>query len=402
MSWENYRDLYRKVLADIREAGMWKEERSIVTPQRPRVELLEPEAPAPKPALNFCANNYLGLADHPEVVEAACAALRERGFGMASVRFICGKQDLHERLEAALTRFLGTEDTVLFGSCFDANGALFEALIGPEDAILTDELNHASIIDGVRLSKAKRRIYKHSDMADLRAGLEEHREARVRLIVTDGVFSMHGDLARLPEICSLAGAHRALVVVDDSHATGVVGATGRGTPELFGVQGSVDLITSTLGKALGGGSGGFASGRAELVALLRQRGRPYLFSNSVPPAIVAGSLKALEILEREPERLEALRENTRFFRGALEERGFRLAPGDHPIVPIVLGDERATLYMAAELFRRGIYVVGFTYPVVPRGQARIRVQVTAAHTREDLERAVAAFEEIGRAAGAVA
>ena len=401
MSWQAYREHYLRVLEGIREAGTWKEERSIVTAQRPRLELLKDAAGGPHPVLNLCANNYLGLADHPEIIEAASRAMKDRGFGMASVRFICGKQDLHAELEQALSRFFDTEDTILFSSCFDANGALFEALLGKEDVILTDELNHASIIDGVRLCKAHRRIYKHSDMEDLRAGLEENSKAQVRLVVTDGVFSMHGDIAKLSEICDLAASHRALVVVDDSHATGVVGKTGRGTPELFGVQGSVDLITSTLGKAVGGGSGGFATGRSELVAMLRQRGRPYLFSNSLAPAIVGGSLKALEIIEREPERVQRLQANTRHFRDAMTQRGFQITPGEHPIVPIVLGEEQRTLYLAAELLRHGIFVVGFTYPVVPKGQARIRVQVSAAHTREDLDRAVSAFEEIGRQVGAI-
>jgi glycine C-acetyltransferase len=341
------------------------------------------------------------LSDHPEVVEAACAAMKARGFGMASVRFICGKQDLHEQLEGEISRFLGTADSILYSSCFDANGALFETLLGSEDAILTDELNHASIIDGVRLSKARRRIYRHSDMADLRAGLEETKDARVRLIATDGVFSMHGDYANLPEICSLAGSYRALVVVDDSHATGFVGSNGRGTPERSGVEASVDLITSTLGKALGGGSGGFASGRAELVTLLRQRSRPYLFSNSLAPPIAAGSLKAVEIARREPQRRERLWGNTKLFRSAMADLGFRMPAGDHPIVPVVLGDERRTTQMAAELYRRGIFVVGFTYPVVPKGQARVRVQISAAHEADDLQRAVAAFGEIGREVGAV-
>jgi glycine C-acetyltransferase len=393
MSWERYRDHYAQSLDDIRRAGTWKAETDIVSSQQSHIELRDAPDGPPRPALNFCANNYLGLANHPEIVEAACQAMRERGFGMASVRFICGKQDLHARLEEAITRFLRTGDTILYGSCFDANGALFEALLGPEDAILTDELNHASIIDGVRLCKARRRIVKHSDMGDLRSGLQETRDARVRLIVTDGVFSMHGDIAKLGEICSLADEHGALVVVDDSHATGVVGETGRGTPELFGVEDRVDLITSTMGKAIGGGSGGFTTGRAALVALLRQKSRPYLFSNSLAPAIVGGSLKALEIVEREPERIRCLRENTRYFRDGMAARGFRLAPGQHPIVPIVLGDEKRTHRMATALFERGIYVVGFSYPVVPKGQARIRVQVSAGHSREDLDRAMAAFEE---------
>jgi glycine C-acetyltransferase len=302
-------------------------------------------------------------------------------------------------VEAALARFLGVEAAILYSSCFDANAGLFETLLSAEDAILTDELNHASIIDGIRLAKARRRIFRHADMADLRAGLEEERRARVRLIVTDGVFSMHGDLARLDEICALADEHRALVVVDDSHATGVVGPGGKGTPARFGVSERVDLITSTLGKALGGGSGGFTAGREELVSLLRQRSRPYLFSNSVAPAILGAALKALEVIAREPERLERLRDNTAFFRREMAGAGFRIAPGEHPIVPIILGDERQTAALAEELGRRGIFVAAFTYPVVPRGQARIRVQVSAAHTREDLAEAVRAFAAAAAALG---
>ncbi len=396
---DTYRQHFTSVLNEIRAAGMWKRERLIITPQKPRLELSEEAVAAPRPSLNLCANNYLGLAGHPEVIEASCRAAREHGFGMASVRFICGTQDIHRQLEETISRFLGTDDTILYGSCFDANGGLFETLLGAEDVILTDELNHASIIDGVRLSKAKRRIIKHSDMTDLRAGLEEARGARIRLVVTDGVFSMHGDLAKLPEICTLAEEHRALVVVDDSHATGLVGPTGRGTPERFGVREEVDVITSTLGKALGGGSGGFASGRRELIALLRQRSRPYLFSNSVAPPIVGGALKAIEIVDREPERLERLRANTSFFREAMTAKGFSISQGEHPIVPILIGDEKLTVRMADDLFQRGVFVVGFTYPVVPRGQARIRVQLSAAHTREDLEHAVKRFAEAGSACG---
>ncbi len=381
-------------MKEIREAGTWKEERSIITPQRPHIEVVDGESGLPRPSLNLCANNYLGLADHPEVIDAACQAMREYGFGMASVRFICGTQDLHRKLEECISKFLGTGDTILYSSCFDANGGLFETLLGPADAILTDELNHASIIDGVRLARARRRIFKHADMSDLRLGLDETKDARIRLIVTDGVFSMQGDLANLPEICRLAGEKGALVVVDDSHATGFVGPGGRGTPEHFGVQSGVDIITSTLGKALGGGTGGFASGRAEIIALLRQRSRPYLFSNSIAPPIAGGALKALEIVQREPERLENLRRNTSFFREAMTQRGFSISPGGHPIVPIVLGDEKLTVRAARELRERGVFVVGFTYPVVPKGKARIRVQISAAHIREDLETAVRLFSEV--------
>lgn len=399
MGFENYRPLYASALREIREGGLWKEERALTAPQRPRTTVASAGSESPMGLLNLCANNYLGLADHPEVIEAATRALEERGFGMASVRFICGTQDLHLRLEEAISDLLRTEATILYTSCFDANGGLFETLLGPEDTILTDALNHASIIDGIRLSKARRRIYRHSDMGDLAAGLEETVGARVRLIVTDGVFSMHGDLARLPEICDLADRHGAMVVVDDSHATGCLGAGGRGTPEHFGVEGRVDAITSTLGKALGGGSGGFTTGRRELVELLRQRSRPYLFSNSIAPPVAAGALKAIELLQKEPGRLARLRENTAFFRQAMKDAGFRLAEGEHPIVPILLGDERKTVALAAEMQRRGVHVVGFTYPVVPRGEARIRVQVSAAHTRADLEQAVAAFQEAAASCG---
>jgi glycine C-acetyltransferase len=401
MAFDGSMEHFRRVLDEIRGGGMWKEERFLTTPQRPRLDLRPDRAAEPRPALNLCANNYLGLADHPEVIDAACRATRDHGFGMSSVRFICGTHELHRRLEDALSAFLGAEDTILYTSCFDANGGLFETVLGPEDVVLTDELNHASIIDGIRLSKARRRIFKHSDTDDLRAGLEEAAGARARLIATDGVFSMHGDLARLREICDLADAHRALVMVDDSHATGFIGKRGRGTPERFDVAGRVDVVTSTLGKALGGGVGGFTAGRREIIALLRQRSRPYLFSNSLPPGIAAGALKALEIVDREPERIERLRANTTFFREAIAARGFRIAPGDHPIVPIVLGEEKKTVEMAAELFRQGVFVVGFTYPVVPRGQARIRVQLSAAHEREDLERAVGLFAEVGKRLGLV-
>ena len=374
---------------------MWKGEQLITTPQRPRLEVTDDLSIEPHDALNLCANNYLGLADHPEVKEAACEAIRTHGFGMSSVRFICGTQDLHRRLEERLSAFLGVEDTILYSSCFDANAGLFETVLGPEDAIISDEFNHASIIDGIRLCKARRRVYRHADMKDLRAALDETGDAGRRMIVTDGVFSMHGDFAPLADICTLAEEYDAMVAVDDSHATGFVGPTGRGTPEASGVAAQVDVITSTSGKALGGASGGFTSGRGELVALLRQRSRPYLFSNSVAPAILGATLKVLELIDREPERLKTLSENTAFFRVAMTERGFTVTGGDHPIVPIVLGDEKRTVGMARELNKRGLFVVGFTYPVVPRGAARIRVQVSAAHTREDLRRAVDLFEEVG-------
>ena len=394
MSFEAYREHYRSVLDEIRASGMWKDERPITTPQRAAIEA-QPSAGQPaRPLLNLCANNYLGLADHPEIVGAARSAMERYGYGLASVRFICGTQDLHLELERAISAFLGTDDTILYSSCFDANAAVFETLLGPEDAVLSDALNHASIIDGIRLSKARRRILKHRDLEDYERGLEEMKDARVRLLVTDGVFSMHGDLAPLLDICELTEKHRALCVVDDSHALGVLGAGGRGTAEHYGCGEKVDLVTGTLGKALGGASGGFATGRAELVSLLRQRSRPYLFSNSVAPPMVAGALKALEIIDRQPERLERLRENTRYFRETLKARGFRVPEGVHPIVPIMLEDEKRTVEAASELYARGLYVVGFTYPVVPRGEARIRVQISAAHSREDLDRAVELISDV--------
>ena len=390
MSFETHRAHYAGILGRIRAEGMWKEEKALLGHQS-RLVALEDERGGRREVLNFCANNYLGLADHPEVIEAARRAMERYGFGMASVRFICGTQDLHRELESRIARFLGTEETILYSSCFDANGGLFETLLGEEDAVISDAFNHASIIDGVRLSKAKRKVYAHGDLAALEAALRECEGARVRLVATDGAFSMHGDLAPLAGICELAERHGAMVMVDDSHATGVIGPGGRGTPARFGVAERVDVVTSTLGKALGGGTGGFTTGRRELVALLRQRSRPYLFSNSVAPPIAGASLKALDILEREPDRLRRLEENARYFRAAMTERGFAIAPGEHPIVPIVLGDEGKTVAMAQRLRAEGIYVVGFTYPVVPKGQARIRVQLSAIHTREDLDRAIAAF-----------
>lgn len=396
MSFERYRSHYQGILREIREKGLWKEERPIATPQRAHIRARPRDDGDAREVLNLCANNYLGLADHPEVVEAAIETMREFGYGVASVRFICGTQDLHRRLEAKISEFLGAEDTVLYSSCFDANTALFETLLGADDAILSDALNHASIIDGIRLCKARRRIVQHGELDDWRRALDETRGANVRLAVTDGVFSMHGDLAPLDRLAPLAEEAGALLVVDDSHALGVLGRGGRGTPSHFGVEDRVDLVTGTLGKALGGASGGFIAGRAELVSLLRQRSRPYLFSNSLAPPMVGGALRAIEILEREPERLERLRENTRFFRDGLVAHGFRIGRGEHPIVPIILGDERLTVEVAAALWEKGLYVVGFTYPVVPKGEARIRVQVSAAHSREDLERAIGLFAEVAK------
>jgi glycine C-acetyltransferase len=380
------RDNLRTELDEIRAAGLFKAERVISTPQNAAVRVgSQPEV------LNFCANNYLGLADHPTLVAAATEALARWGFGMASVRFICGTQEPHKELEAKLSEFLSTEDTILYSSCFDANAGLFETLLGPDDAVISDELNHASVIDGIRLCKAKRLRYKNRDMADLERQLKESADARYRLIATDGVFSMDGYLAPLDEICELADAHDALVMVDDSHAVGFVGPTGRGTPELFGVADRVDVVTGTLGKALGGASGGYTTGRAEIVAMLRQRSRPYLFSNSVAPSIVGAALAALDLLSSSGELLERLRANTALFRSRMTEAGFDLLPGEHPIIPVMIGDAALAGRMADLLLEQGIYVIGFSYPVVPHGKARIRTQMSAAHSTDDVNRAVDAF-----------
>jgi glycine C-acetyltransferase len=376
-------------LEDIRDAGLEKPERVLATPQRARVRVRGGE----DEVLNMCANNYLGLADHPEVIAAAHAAIDRWGFGLASVRFICGTQELHKDLESALSTFLGTDDTILYSSCFDANGGLFEVLLGEEDAVISDELNHASIIDGIRLSKAKRFRYRNSDMEDLEAQLKEAGGARRRLIATDGVFSMDGFLADLPAICDLAERHDSMVMVDDSHAVGFMGPGGRGTHEHHGVMGRVDILTGTLGKAMGGASGGYVSGRRELVDLLRQRSRPYLFSNTVAPAVVGGSLKAIELLTASTELRDRLEQNTSFFRSEMVAAGLELLPGEHPIVPVMLGDAALAGRMAEAMLAKGVYVIGFSYPVVPKGKARIRAQVSAAHTREDLSFAVRAFAE---------
>ena len=381
----------RTELDEIQAAGRWKDERRIEGPQGARI------AVAGREVLNFCANNYLGLANDPRLVSAAQEGLGRWGFGLASVRFICGTQSIHKQLEAAITRFLGTEDTILYTSCFDANGGLFETLLGEGDVVISDALNHASIIDGIRLCRARRERYAHADMADLERLLTASGDARTRLIATDGVFSMDGDVAPLAAICDLADRHGALVMVDDSHATGFFGPTGRGTPEHCGVAGRVDVVTSTLGKALGGASGGFATGRREIVELLRQRSRPYLFSNTLPPALVCAGLACLDMLSKSTGLRDRLAANTRWFRRAMREAGFAIRPGEHPIVPIMLGDARLAQQVAADLLERNIYVVGFSYPVVPQGQARIRVQISAAHEETHLERAVAAFVEGGRA-----
>jgi len=382
-------------LDGIREAGLWKGERIVEGPQGARVPVAGHEV------LNFCANNYLGLADDPTLVRAAQDGLARWGLGLASVRFICGTQAIHKDLEAAIAGFLGMDDAVLYTSCFDANGGLFETLLDEPDVVISDALNHASIIDGVRLCRAQRQRYAHDDMDELERILKAASSARTRLIATDGVFSMDGDVAPLGPICDLAERHDALVMVDDSHATGFFGPTGRGTPEHCGVAGRVDIVTSTLGKALGGASGGFTAGRAEVVALLRQRSRPYLFSNTLPPALVCSALTGLSLLSGSTELRDRLAANTRWFRQAMTAAGFGLRPGEHPIVPIMLGDARLAHRMAADLFDEGIYVVGFSYPVVPRDTARIRVQVSAAHAPADLEHAVAAFVKVGRALGVI-
>ncbi|HET9896641.1 MAG TPA: glycine C-acetyltransferase [Streptosporangiaceae bacterium] len=373
-------------LGQIRADGLFKTERVIAGPQRATIVVADGT-----PVLNLCANNYLGLADDPRIIDAAKDALNRWGFGMASVRFICGTQDLHKQLEKKLSRFFGTDDTILYPSCFDANGGLFETILGEQDAVISDELNHASIIDGIRLCRAKRYRYKNRDMADLKAQLTAARHARRRLIATDGVFSMDGYVAPLREICDLAGKHDAMVMVDDSHAVGFVGRTGRGTPELHGVADRVDILTGTLGKALGGASGGYTSGRQEIIDLLRQRSRPYLFSNSVAPAVVGASLKVLDILDSSADLRERLRDNTMWFRERMTGLGFDILPGDHPIVPVMIGDAARAARLADLLLTKGVYVIGFSYPVVPLGKARIRTQVSAAHSTDDLERAATAF-----------
>ncbi len=384
-------------LAEIRNAGLEKQERVLMGPQGAVVSVLD------RDVLNLCANNYLGLADDPDIVSAAKEALDRWGYGMASVRFICGTQEVHKELEAALTDFLGTEDTILYSSCYDANGGIFEALLDERDAVISDALNHASIIDGIRLCKAQRLRYANRDMDELERHLKDSTGARFRMVVTDGVFSMDGYLAPLPEICELAERHDALVMVDDSHAVGFMGEHGRGTHEHHGVMGRIDAISGTLGKALGGASGGYVSGRKELVAILRQRSRPYLFSNSIPPSVAAASLKVLELIRSAGQLRQRLRENTTFFRSQMTTAGFDILPGDHPIVPVMVGDATVAARMAQVMLEKGVYVVSFSYPVVPQGKARIRTQVSAAHSKADLERAVKAFvetrQEIGKEIG---
>jgi glycine C-acetyltransferase len=385
---------FEEELAKIRDAGLWKGERIIESPQSSHIQV------GGKSVLNFCANNYLGLANNPGLIKAGKDGLEKWGLGLASVRFICGTQTIHKQLEASISDFLKTEDTILYSSCFDANGGLFETILGEQDAIISDALNHASIIDGIRLCKAARFRYTHNDMSDLERCLKEASpKARRMMIATDGVFSMDGDVALLREICDLADKYNALVMVDECHATGFFGPTGRGSVEACGVLGRVDVITSTLGKALGGSSGGFTTGRKEIIALLRQRSRPYLFSNSLAPVLTTASIACLELLKESTELVERLQENTRYFQQEVTKTGYTVRPGSHPIVPLMLGDARLASQIAEELLVEGIYVVGFSYPVVPQGQARIRVQISAAHTREDLDRALTAFAKVGKRHG---
>jgi glycine C-acetyltransferase len=387
-------------IQSIRDAGLFKAERIIMTPQGAEISVK-----GGKEVLNFCANNYLGLSSHSKVIEAAHKTLDKWGYGMSSVRFICGTQDIHKILEQKISEFLQTEDTILFAACFDANGGVFEPILGKEDAIITDQLNHASIIDGIRLCKAQRFIYAHGDMADLEEKLKETQSARYRLVATDGAFSMDGDIAKLDQICDLADKYDALVMIDDAHSTGFLGKTGRGTPEYRGVMGRVDIITGTLGKALGGASGGFISGRKELIELYRQRSRPYLFSNTLAPAVVGASIAVFDLLSETTELRDKLADNTKYFREKMTEAGFDITPGEHPIVPIMLGkfenDAKLSQDMAKDLLDEGIYVIGFYYPVVPRGQARIRVQLSAAHDRHHLDRAIEAFTKIGKKYGVI-
>ena len=387
-----------KTLEELESQGLYKEERVITSPQSAEIRVTTPGS---REVINFCANNYLGLSNHPEIVEAAAEMMKKRGYGLSSVRFICGTQDTHKELEAAVSRFLGTEDTILYAAAFDANGGVFEPLLGKEDAIISDELNHASIIDGVRLCKAARYRYKHGDMDSLREQLEAAKDARYRVIATDGVFSMDGDIAPLPEIVELAEEYDALTMVDDCHATGYIGETGRGTWEHFGLRGKIDIITTTFGKALGGASGGCTSGRKEIIEILRQRSRPYLFSNTLAPAIVGGTLKALELIETDRSLKEKLEANVRRFRGGVSEIGLDVLQGPTAIVPVMLYDEPTAVKMAEMLLEEGIYVIGFTYPVVPKGKARIGVQLSAAHTEEQIHRALKAFEKAAKALGLV-
>ena len=396
---EHAAKLYQSAIDDIAAAGLYKEERVLTTPQGAHIRTNENAGRGD--VLNFCANNYLGLSSHPRLVEAAKRSLDTYGFGLSSVRFICGTQTVHKDLERELSTFFGTDDTILYSSCFDANGGLFETLLGEEDAVISDALNHASIIDGIRLCKAERHRYPNGDMAALEATLKETAGKRLRLVATDGVFSMDGYLAKLDEICDLADRYGAMVMVDDSHATGFIGPTGRGTPEHFGVSSRVDIVTSTLGKALGGASGGFTTGRREAIALLRQRSRPYLFSNTLAPSIAATSVEVLKLLDADAGPRTQLMQNAKDFRDQMTEAGFKIKEGMHPIVPIMLGDAKLAKQTASALLGEGVYVIGFSYPVVPKGEARIRVQLSAAHSRTDVDSAVAAFRRVGKRLGIV-
>ena len=386
--------IYREQLDAIREAGTYKEERIITTPQRSRIDTTKAKA-----VVNMCANNYLGLSDNPELIAAAKASYDEWGFGLSSVRFICGTQEIHKQLEARIAKFVGMEDAILYSSCFDANGGLFETLLGPEDAVISDELNHASIIDGVRLCKAKRLRYHNNDMEDLKAKLEEAKDCRIKLIATDGVFSMDGYIANLKGICDLAEQYDALVMVDDSHAVGFMGEHGRGTAEHCGVMGRVDIITGTFGKALGGASGGYTAAKKEIIDLLRQRSRPYLFSNTLAPAICAATMKTIDLLEASTELRDRVHANANYFRREMEKLGFDLLPGEHPIVPIMLYDAKVAQEFANRMLDKGVYVTGFSYPVVPMGKARVRTQISAGHTKEDLDFAVKCFGEVKKEMG---
>jgi glycine C-acetyltransferase len=384
------REGFTTTLQEIKQAGLFKDERVILTPQGADIRVKDGEV------INFCANNYLGLSNHPKLVAAAKEGLDRYGYGMSSVRFICGTQDIHKTLEKEIASFLGTDDTILYSSCFDANGGLFETLLDAECAIISDALNHASVIDGIRLCKAERKVYQHGDMADLEARLKETQAAKIRMVATDGAFSMDGDLAKLDQICDLADKYDAMVMVDDSHCTGFIGKTGRGTPEHYGVQSRVDVVTSTMGKAMGGASGGFTSGRQALIDMLRQRSRPYLFSNTLAPAIVYTAIAAFRMLTETTELRDTLEANTKYFRSQMTAKGFDIRPGFHPIIPIMLGDAKLAHDIARDLLAEGIYVIGFSYPVVPKGQARIRVQISAAHTRAQLDKAIAAFAKVGK------
>jgi glycine C-acetyltransferase len=393
---ERVKEFFRNELVELQNADLYKEERFIRSPQAADIVVEYPAGAKPQQVINFCANNYLGLSSHPALVEAARKGLQERGYGMSSVRFICGTQDLHKELERKMSEFLAMEDTILYSSCFDANGGVFEALLGEEDALISDELNHASIIDGIRLCKAERHRYKHGDMKDLEHHLKQTQDRRFRMIVTDGAFSMDGVVAKLDEICSLAETYDAIVLVDDSHATGFIGKTGRGTHEHYDVMDRVDIITTTFGKALGGASGGCVSGKKFFIDILRQRSRPYLFSNALSPVVVAATIKALELLEASTHLRDKLEQNTIHFRRGIREAGFEIKDGFHPIVPIMLHDARLVQEMARDLYGEGIYVIGFFYPVVPRGAARIRVQISAGHEIEHIDKAITAFANVGR------